>query len=105
MPHSVPPRHIPGDDRFFGCIEGLQVGKSLTFPATFQKTTSPFSRSSSSSTEDDRNELPLFIPPADVEIELESPPKEASLPYAGPEFGIVLEEGKPDISHGRGCRR
>jgi hypothetical protein len=92
---STSTTYTRGTDRFFRCIEDLQVGKSLIFPATFPKTTSPFSRSSFSSTEDDRNELPPIMLPADVGAELEFPPKEASLLHAGPEFGIVLEE-KPE---------
>ena len=38
--------------------------------------------------------MPPFILPADIGTKLESPPKEASLLHAGPEFGI-LEEEKP----------
>ncbi len=102
VPHSVSPQHAPEEiDRFFGCLENL--GDSPPTPAAAPETTNPFSRSFFSAIEDDGNELPPFVLPADVGTEVESPHTEDSSLYAGPVLGVVLEEEEPEEVMGVGA--
>jgi hypothetical protein len=95
MPHTASPQHVPEEvDRFFGCLEDL--GDSPPTPAAAPETTNPFFRSFFSAVEDDSNDLPPFVLPTDVGTEVESPPSEDSLFYAGPGLGVVLEEEEPE---------
>jgi hypothetical protein len=95
MPHAASPQHVPEEiDRFFGCLEDL--GDSPPTPAAAPEATNPFSRGFFSTVEDDGNELPPFVLPADVGTEVESPFTEDSLFYAGPGLGVVLEEEEPE---------
>ena len=94
VPHTTSPQHVPEEiDRFFGCLEDL--GDSPPTPAAVPETTNPFSRGFFSAVEDS-NELPPFVLPTDVGTEVESPPMEDSLFYAGPGLGVVLEEEELD---------
>ncbi len=95
VPHSVSPQHVPEEiDRFFGCLEDL--GDSPPTPVATPETTNPFCRSFFSAIEDDGNELPPFVLPADVGTEVESPSTENSSLYSGPGLGVVLEEEEPE---------
>ena len=95
MPQTASPQHVLEEvDRFFGCLEDL--GDSPPTPAAAPETTNPFSRGFFSAVEDDSNELPPFVLPTDVGTEVESPPTEDSLFYAGPGLGVVLEEEEPE---------
>jgi hypothetical protein len=92
--HVASPQHVPEEvDRFFGCLEDL--GDSPPTPAAAPESTNPFSRGFFGGVEDNGNELPPFVLPADVGTEVESPPTEDSLFYAGPGLGVVLEEEEP----------
>jgi len=93
--HSGSPQHVPEEiDRFFGCLEDL--GDSPPTPVATPETTNPFCRSFFSAIEDDGNELPPFVLPADVGTEVESPSTENSSLYSGPGLGVVLEEEEPE---------
>lgn len=94
-PHAASPQHAPEEiDRFFGCLEDL--GDSPPIPAAASEATNPFARGFFRAVEDDGNELPPFVLPADVGTEVESPPTEDSLFYPGQGLGVVLEEEEPE---------
>jgi hypothetical protein len=90
-PHAASPQHVPEEiDRFFGCLE--DIGDSPPTSAALPDTPNPFSRGFFGVVEDDADELPPFVLPVDVGIEVESPPTKDSLLCAGSGLDVVLEE-------------
>jgi len=93
MPHAASQQHLPEEiDRFFGCLE--DIGDSPPNPAARPDTTNsnPFSRGFFGAVEDDGDELPPFVLPVDVGIEVESLPSKDSILSTGSGLGVVLEE-------------
>ncbi|KAH9962418.1 hypothetical protein BC827DRAFT_1267034 [Russula dissimulans] len=95
MPHSASSQHTAEEiDRFFGCLE--DIGDSPPNSASAQQTTTPFSREFFSAAEDDGDELPPFVFPADVGFEVESPPMNETANCARSGLGVVPEEEEPE---------
>lgn len=94
-PPTASPQHVPEEiDRFFGCLE--DISDSPPTLAAAPETTNPFSRGFFGAFEDDGDELPPFVLPTDVGIEVESPPRKDSELCTGSGLGIVLEEEEPE---------
>ena len=90
-PHAASHQHVPEEiDRFFGCLE--DIGDSPPTSAAFPGTPNPFSKGFFGVVEDDAGALPPFVLPADVGIEVESPPTKDSVLCAGAGLDVVLEE-------------
>jgi hypothetical protein len=87
-PHSASPQqHFPEEvDRFFGCLEDM--GDSPPISVAPPETTSPFTKGFFGATDEEEGEMPPFVLPADVGVEIESPP--ASFSKSG--LSVVLEE-------------
>jgi hypothetical protein len=97
--HAASPQHVPEEvDRFFGCLE--DIGDSPPISDTAPETTHPFLRGFFGAVEEEGDELPPFVLPADVGIEVESSPVLDSVDHSA-ELGLstVLEEEEPqDLS-------
>ena len=95
MPHAVSQQHMPEEvDRFFGCLE--DIGDSPPHSARPDTTNSnPFSRGFFGAVQDDGDELPPFVLPVDVGIEVESLPSKDSVLSTGSGLDVVLEEEEP----------
>jgi hypothetical protein len=94
-PSAVSPQHVQEEiDRFFGCLE--DIGDSPPTPAATPDATNPFSRGFFGVVEDDSDELPPFVLPVDVGIEVESPPTKDSALCTGTGLGVVPEEEEPE---------
>jgi hypothetical protein len=94
--HAAPPQPVPEEvDRFFGCLE--DIGDSPPISDASQQTANPFSRALFGAVEDEGDELPPFVLPADIGIEIESPSIQDSAhsPRLGG-LGIVPEEEEPE---------
>ncbi|KAH9030241.1 hypothetical protein EDB83DRAFT_2554988 [Lactarius deliciosus] len=75
-PHAASPQHFPEEvDRFFGCLEDM--GESPPISAAPPETTSPFTKGFFGAASEEEDEMPPFVLPADVGVEV---------------FGVVLEE-------------
>jgi hypothetical protein len=97
MPHAASQQHVPEEiDRFFGCLE--DIGDSPPHSAARPDTTNPnpFARGFFGAVEDDSDELPPFVLPVDVGIEVESLPSKDSVLSTGSGLGVVLEEEEPE---------
>ena len=97
MPHAASQQHMPEEiDRFFGCLE--DIGDSPPNSATRPDATNsnPFSRGFFGAVADDDEELPPFVLPVDVGVEVESLPSKDSLLSTGSGLGVVLEEEEPE---------
>jgi hypothetical protein len=93
--HAASPQHIPEEvDRFFGCLE--DIGDSPPTSTATPETPNPFSRGFFGAIDDNGDELPPFVLPADVGIEVESPPTKDSTPCAGQRLDVVFEEEEPE---------
>jgi hypothetical protein len=94
-PHTASSQHMPEEiDRFFVCLE--DIGDSPPNSAAVPDTPNPFSRDFFGEVEDDSDELPPFVLPVDVGIEVESPPTNDSVLGAGSGLDVVLEEEEPE---------
>ncbi|KAI0296061.1 hypothetical protein B0F90DRAFT_1747672 [Multifurca ochricompacta] len=90
-PHAASPQHVPEEvDRFFGCLE--DIGDSPPTSAAGPDTANPFTKGFFGAVEEAEDELPPFVLPADVGIEIESPPAQNSAPITSPGLGVVHEE-------------
>ena len=90
--HSSPPQPVPEEvDRFFGCLEDVGDSPPMSDSATPQAT-NPFSRGLFGAVEDEGDELPPFVLPADVGIEVEFSPVQDSAQSAGLGLCVVPEE-------------
>ncbi|KAH9970399.1 hypothetical protein BGW80DRAFT_1330365 [Lactifluus volemus] len=84
-------------DQFFGCLEGVGDSPPMSDAATPQAT-NPFSRGLIGAVEDEGDELPPFVLPADVGIQVEFSPvqdsaRSARLGHCEPEdFSITEDE-------------
>ncbi|KAI0288234.1 hypothetical protein BC826DRAFT_1039345 [Russula brevipes] len=95
IPHAASPQHIPEEvDRFFGCLE--DIGDSPPTSTATPETPNPFSRGFFGAIDDDGDELPPFVLPAAVGIEVESPPTKDSTPCARQRLDVVFEEEEPE---------
>ncbi|KAI9510968.1 hypothetical protein F5148DRAFT_1281329 [Russula earlei] len=98
VPHTTSPQHLPEEiDRFFGCLE--DIGDSPPTSGPVSVTTNPFSRAFFG-VEDDGDELPPFVLPADVGVEVEPLLANDSVAYAGQGLSIVLEEPEGALDSG-----
>ncbi|KAN0131044.1 hypothetical protein V8E53_011177 [Lactarius tabidus] len=96
-PQAASAQHVPEEvDRFFGCLEDM--GDSPPIPAADPaESTSPFTKGFFGAVEEEDDEMPPFVLPADVGVEVESPPplEDDSAPLVGSGLGVVLEEDEP----------
>ncbi|KAI9433308.1 hypothetical protein H4582DRAFT_2112897 [Lactarius indigo] len=93
-PHAASPQHFPEEvDRFFGCLEDM--GDSPPISAAPPETTSPFTKGFFGTTNEEEDEMPPFVLPADVGVEVESPPTQDPVCFSGSGLGVVLEEDEP----------
>ncbi|KAH9021326.1 hypothetical protein EDB84DRAFT_1565364 [Lactarius hengduanensis] len=90
-PHAASPQHFPEEvDRFFGCLEDM--GDSPPISAAPPETTSPFTKGFFGAASEEEDEMPPFVLPADVGVEVESPPAQDPACFSGSGLGVVLEE-------------
>ncbi|KAH9057730.1 hypothetical protein EDB87DRAFT_1685894 [Lactarius vividus] len=93
-PHAASPQHFPEEvDRFFGCLEDM--GDSPPISAAPPETTSPFTKGFFGTANEEEDEMPPFVLPADVGVEVESPPAQDSVCFSSSGLGVVLEEDEP----------
>ena len=89
-PHSASPQHAPEEvDRFFGCLEDM--GDSPPISAAPPAAKSPFTKGFFGAA-DEEDEMPPFVLPADVGVEVESPPIEHAAHFSESGLSVVLEE-------------
>ncbi|KAI9455788.1 hypothetical protein BJY52DRAFT_1188205 [Lactarius psammicola] len=93
-PHAASPQHVTEEvDRFFGCLE--DIGDSPPISAAPPETTSPFTKGFFGGFEEEEDEMPPFVLPADVGVEVESPPTQDPAPISMSGLSVVLEEDEP----------
>ncbi|KAH9168915.1 hypothetical protein EDB89DRAFT_1551895 [Lactarius sanguifluus] len=93
-PHAASPQHFPEEvDRFFGCLEDM--GDSPPISAAPPETTSPFTKGFFGAASEEEDEMPPFVLPVDVGVEVESPPTQDPACFSGSGLGVVLEEDEP----------
>jgi hypothetical protein len=97
-PQAASSRHVPEEvDRFFGCLEDM--GDSPPIPAAAPpEATSPFTKGFFGTVDEEEDEMPPFVLPADVGVEVESPPpvEDDSAQLSGSGLSVVLEEEEPE---------
>ena len=92
-PHTASPQHAHEEvDRFFGCLEDM--GDSPPISSAPPEATNPFTKGFFGVI-DEEDEMPPFVLPADVGVEVDSPPIEDSTHCAGSGLSVVLEEDEP----------
>jgi len=97
VPHAASQQHMPEEiDRFFGCLEDIGDSPPLSTARPDTTNSNPFSRGFFGAVEDDGDELPPFVLPVDVGIEVESLPSKDSVLSTGSGLGVVLEEEEPE---------
>ncbi|KAF8257052.1 hypothetical protein EI94DRAFT_1843047 [Lactarius quietus] len=72
-PLAASSQHAPDEvDRFFGCLE--DIGDSPPISAAPLEATSPFTEGFFGAVDDEEDETPPFVKPADLSVEVKSPP-------------------------------
>jgi len=96
-PHTASPQHAAEEvDRFFGCLE--DIGDSPPISTAPPETTSPFTKGFFGVVEEEGDEMPPFVLPADVGVEVESPPTQDPACFSRSGLSVVLEEDElPDV--------
>jgi hypothetical protein len=93
--HATSPQPVPEQvDRFFRCLE--DIGDSPPISDAAPRPTNPFFKGFFGVVEDEGDELPPFVLPADVGIEVDSPSTQESAHSAGLGLSVVFEE--PEVS-------
>ena len=83
-----PPEEV---DRFFGCLEDM--GDSPPIPAVLPpEATSPFTKGFFGVVDEEGDEMPPFVLPADVGVEVESPPPPVEVDSTHSGLSVVPEE-------------
>lgn len=92
--------HAPEEvDRFFGCLE--DIGDSPPISAAPPATTSPFTKGFFGAADEEEDEMPPFVLPADVGVEVESPPTQDPARFSRSGLCVVLEEDEvADVEDG-----
>ncbi|KAF8258392.1 hypothetical protein EI94DRAFT_1835061 [Lactarius quietus] len=91
-PLAASSQHTPEEvDRFFGCLEDM--GDSPPISAAPPEATSPFTKGFFGAVDEEEDEMPPFVLPVDVGVEVESPPiDDESSRLSGSGLSVVLEE-------------